>query len=136
MFLFQLRIIPDPQIAGNLQFTAVSVVEPTLSASILQDISSVPDEVVTRQMQQIMERATQPRIETCCDLDWKCVKGIKSEDVFTYLGCDLSFQQDINPFFKTDICDYAMCHSLPFDAVLVNRFTQLKKTIYESSKYD
>ena len=118
--------IPDPSVADNLQFTAVSVEEPLLNTSVLQNMPLIPDDAVAKQMQQFMSRATQPRIETCCNLDWKCVKGINQNDVFTYLGCDSSYEQDVPPFFKTDITDYSMCHSIPFDAVLVNRFTQLE----------
>lgn len=123
--------IPDPKIIDDLQFTAISVQEPSLPVSAFCNTPTIQKVAQTPQFQQILALTTQPRIETCCDLDWSCVRGIKSKDVFTYLGCDPSFAQEVSPFFKTGITDYAMSHSIPFDAVLVNRFSQLAK---ESAK--
>ena len=114
--------VPDPEIVDRLQFTAVSVEEPMLPASAFRNI---PSGINPKQFQEVMARMTQPRGETCCDLDWRCKKPQKRSDVFTYLGCDPSFACEISSFFKTDICDYAMDGNLAFDAVLVNRFTQL-----------
>lgn len=119
--------IPDPDIVDNLQFTAVSVQEPMLQTVPHQNTPMMQSAANIPMLHQVLQKITQPRIETCCDLDWKCVKGIKQEDVFTYLGCDPSFVHKESPFFQTGLTDYAMCHSLPFDAVLVNRFTQLAK---------
>ena len=119
--------IPDPRIADHLQFTPVSVEKPMLSTSVYQRTPSIQSAVELTRLRQLLEQTTQPRVETCCDLDWKCAKGIKTEDVFTYLGCNTDFSQGINNFFQTNICDYAMSHSRPFDAVLVNRFTQLRE---------
>ena len=117
--------IPDPRIADHLQFTPVSVEKPMLTASAYQKTPSFQSAIRTPLQRQLLEQTTQLRIETCCDLDWKCAKGIKTEDVFTYLGCDTDFTHEIGSFFQTNICDYAMSHSQPFDAMLVNRFTQL-----------
>ena len=117
--------IPSPKIVDNLQFTAVSEQNPMLPISAFRNTPMIQNAADTTQLHQLLVRTTQPRIETCCDLDWKCVKGIKTTDVFTRLGCDPSFEQKVLPFFQTGISDYAMCHSIPFDAVLVNRFTQL-----------
>ena len=69
--------IPDPEITNNLQFTAISVQEPKLHMSAFQSIQT--DE----RCQHIIEGLTSKRIETCCDLDWKCIKGISAKDVFT-----------------------------------------------------
>ena len=119
--------IPDPKIADSLQFTAVSIQNPMLPVTAFGNIPVIKSDVETSQIQQLLKQTTQPRIETCCDLDWKCVKGIKTADVFTYLGCDPAFTGKGSDFFRTNASDYAMCHSLPFDAVLVNRFTQLEE---------
>ena len=116
--------IPDPKIVDQLQFTPISVQKPMLSTSVYQRISSIQGTAGTTQLQQLLARTIQLRIETCCDLDWKCIKGIDPADVFTYLGCNPTFVQQ-ESFFQTSIGDYAMCHSIPFDAVLVNRFNQL-----------
>lgn len=117
--------IPDPRIADHLQFTAISVEKPMLPTSVYRRAPSIQNSVGSTQLRKLLERTTQPRIETCCDLDWKCTKGTKTEDVFTYLACNPIFAQEVDPFFQTGICDYAMCHSRPFDAILVNRFNQL-----------
>ena len=96
-----------------------------LPISAFRNPPMIQNTVDTTQLHQLLAQTTQPRIETCCDLDWKCVKGIKTTDVFTSLGFDPSFEQKVLPFFQTGIGEYAMCHSIPFDAVLVNRFSQL-----------
>ena len=116
--------IPDSETGNRLQFTAVSVQKPMLHTSAFRNI---PNGMGPELVQQVMARTTQPRVETCCDLDWKCLKPQKTADVFTYLGCDPTFAQEVLPFFRTDICDYAMSSSHSFDAMLVNRFTQLEK---------
>lgn len=117
--------IPQPDIVHNLDFTAISVETPPLDASIFQRLlGSCLSAEVNDQLQQILATTTQ-RIETCCNLDWNCPKGIKRSEVFTYLACDPSYEHEVLPFFKTNITDYSMCHSIPFDAVLVNRFYQL-----------
>ena len=121
--------VPDPKIVDDLQFTPVSIQEPMISSSVYQGMSISQDIVNSEQFQQLLVRTVQPRIETCCDLDWKCIRGIKATDVFTYLGCDPSYERNIPSFFKCDIGNYSMCHSLPFDADLVNRFIQLTKDL-------
>lgn len=117
--------IPQPDIVQDLDFTAVSVQAPSLKASAFPwlPVSHLSAES-NDQLQQIIATTTQ-RIETCCDLDWNCLKGVNRNDVFNYLSCDPSYEREIMPFFKTNITDYSMCHSIPFDAVLVNRFYQL-----------
>ena len=125
--------IPDPQIINDLRFTAVSIQQPSLSAHILLNSSKILGSAINeQQMQPVMERLTKPRIETCADLNWKCVKPVRLADVFTYLGCDASFGQTVSPFFKTDETDYAMNSNHSFDAVLVNRFTQLAEEAEKS----
>jgi hypothetical protein len=105
-----------------------------LPTSVYQRISSIQGTAGTTQLQQLLERTTQLRIETCCDLDWKCIKGIDPADVFTYLGCNPTFVQQ-ESFFQTSIGDYAMCHSIPFDAVLVNRFNQLAEESFSRDSF-
>lgn len=118
--------IPHPDIVRNLELTAISVETPTLKASAFQGIrTSHLSTEVNDPLQQTISAITTQRIETCCDLDWNCPKRINRNDVFSYLSCDSSYGSDIPPFFKTNITDYSMCHSIPFDALLVNRFYQL-----------
>jgi len=121
--------IPNSKIADSLQFTPISIQKPMLPATAFGNIPMIKSNAETSQIQQLLVQTTQPRIETCCDLDWKCIKGIKTADVFTYLGCDPVFTGKDSDFFRTNVSDYAMCHSLPFDAVLVNRFTQLEEEL-------
>ena len=120
--------IPDPGIVRHLRFTAISVEAPVLQVSDFKN-QKMPllSAEAHESLQKIIHNTTHTRIETCCDLDWKCLRGINSNDVFTYLACDPSYRDNIPPLFKTDITDYSMCHSIPFDAVLVNRFYQLMK---------
>lgn len=118
--------IPQPDIVQNLDFTAISVQEPSLNASVFQGLLDLQlSDEMNGHLQQIIAATTTQRIETCCDLGWHCLRGINRKDVFTYLACDPSYEREISPFFKTNITDYSMCHSIPFDAVLVNRFNQL-----------
>jgi len=120
------KAIPDPSIANNLSFTAISINEPILEPSALDSVPiDVNSDDAKNLKQQFIHTLTKQRIETCCDLSWKCVKRIRRDDVFTYLACDPTFQTNFSSFFKTNITDYSMCHSVPFDAVLVNRFSQL-----------
>jgi hypothetical protein len=118
--------IPDPGIANNLSFTAISINEPMLSLPVLQSlqIDAKTDRSVGI-MQQFIHRTTVQQIETCCDLSWQCVKGVRRDDVFTFIECDSTFKNNISPFFKTNSTEYSLCHSIPFDSVLVNRFQQL-----------
>ena len=118
--------VPHPDIIQDLEFTPISVEAPALEASIFQAFQ-VPDRSskFSDQLQQIISKTTTQRIETCCDLDWKCPKRVNRNDVFVYLACDPSYESDIPTFFKTNATDYSRCYCVPFDAVLVNRFYQL-----------
>lgn len=118
--------IPRPGIIQNLEYTAISVQEPSIKESAFQGLQSLHLSAETdNQMQQLIAATTTQRIETCCDLDWRCLKRVNRNDVFTYLSCDSSFEREVLPFFKTNVTDYLMCNSIPFDAVLVNRFYQI-----------
>lgn len=105
--------IPDAAIAEELEFTPVVVSEPLFpqSTKIASD-----------------NAASNLRIETSCCLDWECAKGIDSQKVFTYLGCDSDFSLPSTDYFKTHITQYSIAHSIPFDAMLVNRLSQLENT--------
>ncbi len=120
--------IPSPQIVEGLNFTPIAIIKSEFGPSLFHRLQtqalSAQGDVM---LQETINRLTATRIETCCDLDWKCAKGINPKDVFTYLGCDPSYGDGVDPFFKTGITEYAMCHSLPFDGVLVNRFSQLSQ---------
>lgn len=117
--------VPDPEIVSCLEFTPISISEPLLGISSLRSatFSLISDETPSSLLQSIC----MPRIETCCCLDWQCVKGINRNEVFTYLGYDSSFREAISDFFKTETTNYSFCHSVPFDALIVKRFEQLSK---------
>lgn len=118
--------IPDPSIVDRLTFTAVSIKQKMLSPTAFQSLQTCAQSTRSEEiLRHLISRTTTQRIETCCDLKWKCARGIRPDEVFTYLGCNPSFQNQVSPFFKTDITDYSLCHSIPFDSVLVNRFRQL-----------
>ena len=118
--------IPNPSIVETLEFTPVSVIGPSLSASAFNRLSSdIAERIGANIISSAVSTLTSSRVETCCRLDWVCAKGIHQNDVFTYIGCDPSFQDGIADFFKTRITDYAFCHSIPFDAMLHKRLTQL-----------
>ena len=122
--------IPDPEIVKDLSFTPISISEPMLSPSSLQTaMQSLHIDTESNRsseiMQQLIHSTAIQRIETCCDLSWRCATGIRRDDVFTYLACDPAFENNVSPFFKTKITDYSICHSIPCDAELVNRFKQL-----------
>ena len=66
--------VPDPQIVNDLQFTAVSVQQPSLPVHSLLNCSKMLGTTVNeQQMQHMIEQLTKPRIETCADLAWRCV---------------------------------------------------------------
>lgn len=120
--------IPHPAIADNLQFTAVTIDQTSLSSEASQLLQKNLDATIpAASLQQLIQTTTKPRTETCCNLDWRCARGIKRNDVFTCLGHDPSFENKIDPFFKTNITEYSTCHSIPFDSILINRFQQLKE---------
>lgn len=113
--------LPDINLARTLQFTEIVISQPLLPRMGAEEL---PGEKILPQTNPSMELLAAQRIETCCSLDWKCAKGIPEDRVFTYLGCDAGFEQ-ISPFFKINVTQYSLAHSLPFDAMLVNRLTQL-----------
>ena len=120
--------LPGPQAADGLEFTAISKEKSPLGA-LLNRCHGAGDGLVncSAAAWQGLIQADPVRIETCCSLDWKCAKGINPMEVFTYLGVDPQFQEEVSPYFKTDITSYSLCHSVPFDAKLVKRFTQLER---------
>ena len=118
--------IPDPETAKDLQFTPIAIDEPLLPAWVLQEVQPpTQSEKMKEVFQKTFHLMTAKRIETCCDLSWKCAKGIDRKDVFTYLDCDPSFADAVDPFFNTDVVGLSLCHSMPFDSMLVDRFSQL-----------
>lgn len=119
--------IPDPHIVDNLRFTPIHIESPVLSPTVFQNMlnthkSFTVDDILL----QAIGKATEPRVETCCSLDWKCAKGTRTDEVFTYLGCNALFPESERFFFKTGVLDYSLCHCKSFDAVLVNRLTKLQ----------
>ena len=118
--------IPDPEIADKLSFTAIAIREPLFGRSVskfppITTISDLNEDVI----RQVTQSTTQSKIETCCDLSWRCAKGIRRDDVFTFLACDSRFVNKISPFFKTEVTEYSIINSIPFDFDLVKRFKQL-----------
>lgn len=118
--------IPDPSIVKSLEFIPIQVMRPSISEKILErtvqsQFANANPEVYSK----LIDSVTKPRIETCCCLDWNCAKGIRRDEVFTYLGCDSEFQNSTSDFFKIGLTECPFCNSIAFDADLVNRFQQL-----------
>ena len=110
--------IPDARIVKNLEFTPIRVdTKPLLNKTVIQAI----DNAVA--LNDAISRLSSPCVRTCCRLDWKCLNGIKTEDIFHLVDCDDQFVP--GDFFKTDLPDYSFSHSIPFDARLVTRLSQL-----------
>lgn len=116
--------IPAADIIKQLAFTEITISDPLIPSIALDLLCSI-DQVKHTDLSSLVQAHTKKRVETCCSLDWKCVKGINSKEVFTYLGHDSAFQNAISPFFEAGVTAYSMTHSIHFDAMLVNRFTQL-----------
>ena len=118
--------IPDPAIAESLEFTPIEISGPSLPKIAFNFVDrTVLDKHMCDLLDGMIKNVTSPRVETCCDLSWTCSPGISKKEVFTYLGCDERFQEGVSDFFKTKITEYSLSHSIPFDATLVRRFTQL-----------
>lgn len=120
--------IPDPAIVNHLSFTPISVHSTLLSANIQSYISRKLEQHSDSGVASFcMNSLSMERVETCVCLDWRCAKGINSENVFTYLGIDPKFGECTSDFFKTDITQYSISHSIPFDVTLAKRFEQLAR---------
>lgn len=118
--------VPDSSIVRELSFIPVVVSNSAiLPAAFLQTIPRLAGRIPDEQISTLRNLATASDIETCCCLDWICAKGIDSKAVFTLLECDDQFSNDLPPFFNTEITSYSFAHSVPFDVMLKNRFTQM-----------
>lgn len=114
--------IPDPSVADSLEYTEVRKAPPMLSGNVFDRVSTTFFPNGDENLDQARTRLTFGRTETCCCLDWRCPKEIPRKEVFTYLGCDPSFEEHFPPFFETRITDYCFSHSIPFDYMLYKRF--------------
>lgn len=120
--------IPNPTIAEHLSFTPIEVQKPFLSENMRSSLSQKLEQNVNADIaSSLKERLLSPRIETCTRLDWHCAKGIDPKEVFTYLGHDSKYEEGVLDFFKTEITQCSISHSIPFDVTLANRFEQLAK---------
>ena len=118
--------IPEPEIADSLEFTSIYEGPSFINKSTIQSaISRDLDENDYEHYIHLLETVTPPRVETCCCLDWKCLNGIRADEVFTYLGRDEKFDRGLPEFFNTDFSAYRFAHSVPFDTMLADRFDQL-----------
>lgn len=120
--------IPNCTIVDSLEFTPIVVRGPSLTgeaAALIRNISLDGFGISKEVLAPVKFATTEHRVETCCCLDWKCAKGINHKEVFTYMGCDTSYQYSVPTFFKTDISSYSFAHSIPFDSMLCNRLRQL-----------
>ena len=119
--------IPDPGIVNSLQYVTMEDSEPLLpqdSRKYLDKIYSMREEM-WRQVDRLFERQ---KDKTVC-LDWKCGNGASTDEVFTYLDCDESFQTISTwpPFFKTGVTNRTWCTNLSIDPLLVTRLKQLEE---------
>lgn len=118
--------IPVADITKQLAFTEITIRDSLVPPNTIDLLRNI-DLTKHTELSSLVQDHTKKRVETCCSLDWKCVKGIDPDEIFTYLGHDPAFQNAVPSFFKTGITEYAISHSVPFDATLVNRFLQLTK---------
>lgn len=117
--------IPDASIVDRLEFTPISVIDASLSKAVINRIYQASTmDISIDKYKTVVKQLAEPRVETCCCLDWHCAKNIDSRKVFTYMGCDTTFQP--SDFFKTETTQYSFAHSIPFDAMLFNRLKQLE----------
>lgn len=120
--------IPDPAIVAQLEFTPISVRPSAIPKNVLHYLSEeIKQYVDTNDNKSISINLNAGRVETCVCLDWRCAKGIDQNEVFTYLGSDPTFEVGASNFFKTDITQYSISHSIPFDVTLAKRLNQLTK---------
>ena len=120
--------IPDPAIAEHLSFIPIEVQKPFLPENMRPFLSEKLEENVKADIaSSLKERLLSPRVETCVRLDWHCAKGINPKEVFTYLGHDSKYEEGVFDFFKTELTQCSISHSIPFDVTLANRFEQLSK---------
>ena len=120
--------IPDSETIQKLQFTAAAVKPPIISPATMQNIASQTKNDVEQRVAALLSKVvTSTRIETCCGLDWRCGRWIARDSVFTYLGCDESFQHSLSPYFDVSVTAYSLAHNISFDGMLVRRFIQLEE---------
>lgn len=121
--------IPDISNVKSLQYTPIVVANPIMSSETARTlIGSIPanDNLSNG---NLFERITAQRIEEVCCLDWNCHRSVsRKSDVFTYLGTDPNYSMENEVYVSSSITDYSICHSIPFDAILVNRLYQLTKS--------
>lgn len=118
--------IPNANIVSELNFIPIVVSDSaSLPNAFLQKIPKLAGQIPDTQICTLTKLATTPNIETCCCLDWMCVKGIDAKAVFTLLECDEQFANSIPAFINTEITSYSFAHSIPFDVMLKNRFSQM-----------
>lgn len=121
--------IPDPGIVHQLRFTPIVLHEPEKQAPDRNRILHHLPEELSGELRDAAEHfMTRAEAETCCCLDWICAKGIDSNEVFTFMGCDDRFATHLSPFFDTAITAYSFAHSIPFDVMLKNRFEQSRQS--------
>ena len=118
--------IPDPAIVTQLKYTPISVRPSAMPIKVLTSLSEeIKRHAGTQARTSIRVNLNAERVETCVSLDWRCAKGIDPNEVFTYLGSDPNFEVGASEYFKTDITQYSISHSIPFDVTLVKRLIQL-----------
>lgn len=116
--------IPNKSIVKSLEPTPISVYGPSLAPSDLALIGRIIPSGLPQDQVEALVAQTKARVEMYCCLDWKCAKGISSNEVFTYLGDDLNDEEVIKDALQ--ISAYSFAHSIPFDAMLVNRLSQIE----------
>jgi len=120
--------IPDPAIADSLCFTPVSVRPSILPENVLPNLTRQLEKTTDLDSAALcMDALASERVETCVCLDWRCAKGMDRKKVFTCLETDPKYEGSESTFFKTDITQLSISHSIPFDVTLAKRLDQLRE---------
>lgn len=117
--------VPDPEIAKELSFTYFSISKPLLSGIgknfLTANLKKI--DIASETKNEVLDNLTKPSYCTYELLDWRCAKGIDKKAVFTPLGCDSSFVDNVPDIFYEHTGGIILTHSIPLDVVLVKRFT-------------
>lgn len=115
--------IPDESIVENLKFIHIEdYVSKELNLD-LTPINCLPADSQDKLTKMLKDYASSKRVtKTCVCLSWSSSKTAPGNIVC--IGHDESFENNLSPFFKTDITQYSFTHFLPFDMTIAK---QLKK---------
>lgn len=114
--------IPEPNIVENLEYIPITdyVPPPPPGVINLSPLENLPEESKEKVLTALKNTfSTERRIETCAQLNWIPYKDRKGD--ITFLAHDSAYEETVPEYFKTNICEYALTHFLPFDYSLAKR---------------